>query len=68
MPKETKKHFRCTLTINVFTDAQSESEADDIFRDMDMKFLNASTGEELEQTLIDWEVTGVTDRCDQEPT
>lgn len=51
------KHFRITMTINVFVDAENEDAAQEIAQDMEISFKDGE--KELEQNLIDWEVSEV---------
>lgn len=53
------KHYRCTMTINVFADAEDQEGAEAVFQDMGITFSHPVTGNEMEQTLIDWEIKEV---------
>ena len=51
------KHFRISMTINVFVDAEDLDQAHEIAQEMGISF--SSDGQDLEQDLIDWDIDEV---------
>lgn len=53
------KRFKMTLVVDVFVDAISVEAAQSIADEMDYKFTNPDTGEELESEIVDCEIKKV---------
>jgi len=57
------KEYRATLTINVFINAESEEDANDIFQDMNMDF--SLDDKEFSSDLVDWEIVELGDEDEE---
>jgi hypothetical protein len=51
------KEYKCTMTVNVFCQAENEEQAHEFFQDMEITFRNPNTSELMDSDLIDWEVS-----------
>jgi hypothetical protein len=60
------KEYRVTLTINVFINAEDEEDAQRKFEDMEIRFHDPDTCDELQSDLIDSEIFDIDEEIQQE--